>query len=140
MALFNQSIYPFSLVTSHKIHIHCRRCRRHGFSPWVGKIPWSRKWQPTPVFLSGKSHGQRSWAGYHPWGHKELDTTEHAPHTDKMWLLENFSKCLTCAVSIIFLLERAVLSVLCKNQEEMNLNLGLLKRSWLNHHAMQCMN
>ena len=33
------------------------QCRRHGFSPWVGKILWRRKWQPTPVFLPGKSHG-----------------------------------------------------------------------------------
>ena len=32
-------------------------CRRHGFDPWVRKIPWRRKWQPTPVFLSGESHG-----------------------------------------------------------------------------------
>ena len=54
----------------------CLQCRRPGFNPWVGKIPWRRKWQPTPVFLSGKSHGQRSLAGYSPWGHKELDTTE----------------------------------------------------------------
>ena len=36
------------------------QCRRCGFDPWVGKIPWRRKWQPTPVFLPGKSHGQRS--------------------------------------------------------------------------------
>ena len=35
----------------------CRRCKRHGFNPWVGKISWSRKWQPTPVFLPGKPHG-----------------------------------------------------------------------------------
>ena len=35
-----------------------------------------RKWQPTPVFLPGKSHGQRSLAGYSPWGLKESDTTE----------------------------------------------------------------
>ena len=49
---------------------------RDGFSPWVGKIPWSGAWQPTPVFLPGESHGQRSLAGYSPWGHKELDTTE----------------------------------------------------------------
>ena len=55
----------------------CRKYRRHGFSPWVKKIPWSRKWQPTPVFLSGKSHGQRSLAGYSPWGHKKLDAAEH---------------------------------------------------------------
>ena len=40
------------------------------------KVPWRRKWQPTPVFLPGESHGQRSLAGYHPWGHKESDRTE----------------------------------------------------------------
>ena len=38
--------------------------RRPGFDSWVGKIPWRRKWQPTPVFLPGESHGQRSLAGY----------------------------------------------------------------------------
>ena len=46
------------------------------FDTWIGKIPWKRKWQPTPVFLSGKSHGQRSLAGYSPWGHKDSNTTE----------------------------------------------------------------
>ena len=50
-------------------------CRRHRFDPWLRKIPWNRKWQPTPVFLLGKSHGQRSLAGYSPWGCKESDTT-----------------------------------------------------------------
>ena len=44
--------------------------------PWVGKIPWRRKWQPTPVCLPGESHGWRTLMGYSPWGHKELDTTE----------------------------------------------------------------
>ena len=43
---------------------------------WVGKIPWRRKWQSTPVLLPGKSHGRRSLTGYSPWGHKEQDTTE----------------------------------------------------------------
>ena len=43
---------------------------------WVGKIPWRREWQPTPVFLSGELHGQRSLAGYSPWGCKKLDVTE----------------------------------------------------------------
>ena len=38
--------------------------------------PWSRKWQPTPVFLPGKSHGLRSLADYSPWGHKESDMAE----------------------------------------------------------------
>ena len=50
--------------------------RRPGFHLWVGKILWGRKWQPTPVFLPGKSHGQRRLAGYSPWGCKELDRTE----------------------------------------------------------------
>ena len=48
----------------------CRRWKKHGFDLWVRKIPWSRKWQPTPVFLPGESHGQRSLAGYSPWGCK----------------------------------------------------------------------
>ena len=51
----------------------CRRHRRHGFDPWVGKIAWRRKWQPTPVFWLGESHGQRSLGGYLPWGHTESD-------------------------------------------------------------------
>ena len=55
-----------------KNHQQGRRCR---FDPWVGKNPWRRKWQPTPVFLPGESHGQRSLAGYSPWGRKESDTT-----------------------------------------------------------------
>ena len=54
----------------------CRRCRGCGFNLWVREIPWSRKWQPTPVFLPGKFPGQRGLAGYSPWGHKEWDTTE----------------------------------------------------------------
>ena len=49
------------------------------FDPWVGKISWSRKRQPTLVRLPGKSYGQRRLAGYNSWGHKELDMTEHAP-------------------------------------------------------------
>ena len=42
----------------------CRRHKRHGFDPWVWKIPWRRVRQPTPVFLPGESHGQRSLVGY----------------------------------------------------------------------------
>ena len=54
----------------------CRSLKGCRLSPWVGKIPWRRAWQPTPVFLPGESHGQRSLAGYSPWGHTESDTTE----------------------------------------------------------------
>ena len=42
----------------------------------VGKMPWSGKWQPTPVFLSGKAHGLRNLVGYSPWGCKKLDMTK----------------------------------------------------------------
>ena len=56
-------------------------CRRPRFDPWVRKIPWRRKWLPTPVFLLGEFHGQRSLVGYSLWSHKESDTTEQLTHT-----------------------------------------------------------
>ena len=43
-----------------------------GWISGVGKVPWKRKWQPTPEFLPGKFHGQRSQAGHSPWGHKRV--------------------------------------------------------------------
>ena len=58
------------------------QCRRHGFNPWGGKIPWRRKWQPIPVFLLGKSRGQRSLVGYSPGGRPESDTTERLNNND----------------------------------------------------------
>ena len=48
------------------------------FNPWVGKIPWRRKWQLIPVFLPGQSHGQKSLAGYGPWGCKGYNMTDYA--------------------------------------------------------------
>jgi len=48
---------------------------------WVGKIPWRRAWQPTPVLLPGKFHRQRSLVGYNPWGREESDTTGYAQYT-----------------------------------------------------------
>ena len=54
---------------------------RRRFNPWVGKTPWRRAWQPTPVFLPGEFHGQRSLAGYSPQGRTESDTTEAIQHT-----------------------------------------------------------
>ena len=65
-------ILPFFLITCtryirlprwHSGKESTCQCRRCGFSPWVRKIPWRQKWQPTAVFLPGKSHGQRSLAG-----------------------------------------------------------------------------
>jgi len=55
-----------------------RRCKICRLDPWVGKIPWRRKWLCTPVFLPGESHAQKSLVGYSLWGHKESDMTEHS--------------------------------------------------------------
>ena len=54
--------------------------QRLGFNPWVRKIPWRRKWQPTPVFLPGQFHAQRSLVGYSAQGCRESGMTEHT-HT-----------------------------------------------------------
>ena len=59
-------------ATSKESACQCRRCRRHGFNPWVGKIPWSRKWQLIPGILPGKSHGQRSLMGHIPRGSQKV--------------------------------------------------------------------
>ena len=64
--------------------------RRHGFDPCIGKIPWSRKSQPTPVFLPEKFHGQRNLMGYSPWSHKELGTTEYVSTWDKIGVKNSF--------------------------------------------------
>ena len=53
----------------------CRRHKRCMFDSWVGKIPWRKAWQSTPVFLPGESHKQMNLAGYSPQGHKESDKT-----------------------------------------------------------------
>ena len=65
-----------------------RRCRRRGFDPWAGKIPWRRKWQPTPVFLPGKST-DFSLVGYSQWGHlTQLSDWAHKKRTDTELELE----------------------------------------------------
>ena len=71
--------------------------RRWGFNCWVGKIPWRKKWQPTPAFLPGEFHRQRIQASYSPWGCKESDMTEHI-HTyncifSKGWYKNQWKKC-----------------------------------------------
>ena len=62
-------------LSGKELACQCRRCKRHRFNPWVGRIPWRKKLQPIPVLLPGKSHGQRGLARYSPWGHEESDTT-----------------------------------------------------------------
>ena len=60
--------------------------------PWVGKFPWRRKWQPTPVFLPGKS-----LVGYSQWGYKESDMPELLTHvsskgSQSVWTHRKFSR------------------------------------------------
>ena len=76
---FPKGASPVALVVMNTCQ--CRRCQRFRFHPWIGKIPWRRTWQPTPVLLPGESHGQRSLAGCSPQGRKEWDTTEVTQHT-----------------------------------------------------------
>ena len=67
------------LLLSINVLVAQRICLQGGrlrFHLWVGKIPWRREGQPTPVFLPGKSHGQRTLADYSPWGHKQSNRTE----------------------------------------------------------------
>ena len=75
-------------LTGKESTCHCRRCKRCGFDPWVGKIPWRRRWQPILVFLPGESHRQRKLEQCSPWGCKESDMTEHNTHTSYMHDIE----------------------------------------------------
>ena len=72
----------------------CKRCKRQGFDPCVGNIPWRRKWQPTPLFLPGKSHGQKSLEGYsprglkrvgHDWAHTHIWESSHEHQKIYIW-------------------------------------------------------
>ena len=60
-----------------EIRLSMWRHRRQGFDPWVGKLPWRKKWKLTPVFLLRKPHGKRSLVGYSPWCCEDSDTSEH---------------------------------------------------------------
>ena len=59
-----------------RICLSMQETQEHRFDPSVGKVPWRRKWQPTPVVLPGKFHGWKSLVGYSPWGRRESNTTE----------------------------------------------------------------
>ena len=67
----------------------CLQCRRHGglqLDPWVGKIPWRRKWQSTTVFLSGESHAQQAWwAQVHMVAEIRIQLKLHS--TQKNWIV-----------------------------------------------------
>ena len=74
-SMLNYSICMWTQVVQPVKRI-CLQCKRPGFDPWVGKIPWRREPLPTPVFLPGEFHGQRNLAGYSSWGCNESDTAE----------------------------------------------------------------
>ena len=76
-------------LRGNKSAYQCRRHRRHGFSSWVGKIPWRRKWQPTLVFLPEKFHGQRILVGCRPWAFEELT---HSKRPLMLWKIEGRRK------------------------------------------------
>ena len=80
---YNQRFASLGLPWWLRRERRCLQCRRCGFDPWVGKIPWRRERLLTPVFLPGESHGQRSLAGCSPWGHRELDPTAGTWHALK---------------------------------------------------------
>ena len=70
--IFTEQCVPGGLLwwlSDEESTCQCRRCQ---LDPWIRKISWRRKWQPTPVLLLGKFHGQRSLAGYSPWGRRVI--------------------------------------------------------------------
>ena len=91
----------------------CRRCKKHGFNPWVGKIPRRRAWKSTPIFLPGESHGQKSLTGYSPQGCKELDPTE-APSLS----LSNFSLQIFIPFLVFFLTPSVTLSSMLTGNDD----------------------
>ena len=100
--------YVIIHVNLYHTHTHNLQCRRPGFEPWAGKIPWRRERLPTPVFWPGKFHGL-----YSPWGHKKLCPTEwfslhfthnlcalknHFSHNEQAYLINSTYGNLTCSV------------------------------------------
>ena len=69
VGLWAASLLMCRWLSSKEYACQYRRCRS---DIWVGRVPWKGKWQPTPVFLPGKSHRQRSLTGYNLWGHRRV--------------------------------------------------------------------
>ena len=76
LSLYRQKGFPGGTNGKESV-CQFRRCKRHGFNPWIGKIPWSRKWQPTQYSCLENSMGRGTWWATHsPWSCKESDMTE----------------------------------------------------------------
>ena len=82
----------------------CRRCRRRRFNPWVEKIPWRRKWQPTPVSLPGESHGQRRAVPTKSWTQLKWLSTHIRSQGWGSWLycISTPPTCLVAVLSLYF--------------------------------------
>ena len=99
--LLNYSIIGFLVLmcgcSGEESACQYKKCKKHGFDPWMGKISWDRRWWPPPVFLPGKSHGQRSLTGYNLQGNRRVGhnwATEHTHHcTNFLKSLNPFSSC-----------------------------------------------
>ena len=107
IVLFNPHNYPGLLWWFSDKESTCQ-CRRHAFNPWVGKIPWSRKWQPTPVWVClGNPMDRRAWQATVHGVTKEVDRTEQLnsntvtlwgrnpielvyPHSIRNWFMGNW--------------------------------------------------
>ena len=114
--LMKSLLVPLDFLPLDWYHLHIWGCWYFSWQSWIRlvihpgwhlpwytlMIPWRRKWQPTPVFLPGKSHGQRRLAGYSPWGCKELDMTE--------WLSSHSAYKLNKQGGIIYLLKCNLMS------------------------------
>ena len=112
-----QLLWGSPMLVAQKLSLQCGRPR---FAPWVGKILWRRKLQPTPVLLPGKSHRQRSVVGYSPWCCKESATTERLHFTSLMltWGL---------GVSLVFWLDSATMRPWRSLVPEKGLHIGIPK-------------
>ena len=112
-AVFFNDFLQYNYVEIHPCWLRQQRaslkCRRPGFDPWIRKIPWRRKWQPTPVFLPGKSHGWRSLVGYTPWGHRVrhywATNTHTRTHTFSIIVL-GFIRVMVCINSLFIVIVR----------------------------------
>ena len=80
MGNFNSDDHYICVPYSSVVKEFSCQYKRHEFNPWVRKIPWSRKWKHTPIFLPGKFHGLKILEGYSSWGHKKSENTKHT-HT-----------------------------------------------------------
>ena len=116
------------------------------FHPWVRKIPWRRKQQSTPVFLSGKYHGQRRLVGYTPWGHKRVG---HDLETEQILSLSCIynQKLLLNFISLFKDAQITVENILVTNSPVLKskcllleLLLLLQQSKYPSHQALQCSN